>query len=300
MMSNAPQLETPADPPFVPRLVTPYVKSIAVALGWVLACLSVGLIATVALEKLFPSTESPWWLARVGMVQAAGFGVGTWLVGRVLNRRSWGDMGWKDARRSPTAFLRGGIWGSAMATFAVFLAVVLGGAHVYLHAPGPVFPVGSAVLLGIFFAALSEEFVFRGYPLARMAETVGPVGATLVSAVTFGAAHLMNPEAGILGAVNVGLAGAWLGIAFFSPGGMALAWGVHVGWNATLAALFNAPVSGYDLAIPGAHYAPGRWEWLDGGLFGPEGGIVGTIAIGFGLAVFLRQSRQGAAEQPEA
>ena len=300
-MATAPRLESPSDPPAVRRVgIAPYVKPFLVAFGWALACLGVGLAITVTLEKLFPNTESPWWLARTGLVQAAGFGVGTWVVGRRLNRRSWAEMGWKDARRAPAAFTRGLIWGGGAATFAVFLAVVLGGAHVYLHAPGPVFPVGGAVLVGIFFAALSEEFVFRGYPLGRIAESVGPVGATLVSAVAFGAAHLMNPEAAWLGAVNVGLAGAWLAIAFFSPGGMPLAWGVHVGWNATLAALFNAPVSGYDLAIPGAHYTPGRWEWLDGGLFGPEGGVVGTIAIGIGLALFLRQARQRAAEHAGA
>ncbi|HUL04024.1 MAG TPA: CPBP family intramembrane glutamic endopeptidase [Gemmatimonadales bacterium] len=294
-MVTAPRVESPLDPPLAARVrLMQYIKPLSGALAWIVACLTVGLGVTALLEKLCPQTESPWWLARLGVIQAVGFAAATWLVGRVLDRRPWAAMGWKSGRAAPRHFLRGMLWGGALATLAVFLAVVLGGAHVYLHAPGPVFPVGGPVLVGVLFAALSEELVFRGYPLSRLADAVGPVGATIVSAVAFGAAHLMNPEAAALGALNVGLAGAWLALAFFSPGGMALAWGVHVGWNATLAELFNAPVSGYDLAIPGAHYSPGRWEWLDGGLFGPEGGVVGTIAIGIGVALFLRQARRRA------
>jgi hypothetical protein len=179
-----------------------------------------------------------------------------------------------------------------MAVLAVLLAIVVGGARVHFNVPGAVFPVGGPILLGVLLAALSEELLFRGYPLRRVADAIGPGRATIVSAVAFGAAHLVNPEATVLGAVNVALAGVWLALAFFSPGGMALAWGVHIGWNATLAELFNAPVSGYDLAIPGAHYSPGRYEWLDGGLFGPEGGLVGTVAILAGLMLFWRQGRR--------
>jgi hypothetical protein len=295
-MATAPRIESPLEPsPAARGRFAPYVKPLGGALLRVVGYLVMGLGFTVLLEKVYHETESPWWLARVGLIQAAAFALATWIVGRLLDRRTWAEMGWKNVLTAPRAFLRGLVWGGAMATLAVFLAVVLGGAKVFLHAPGPVFPVGGAVLVGVVFAALSEELVFRGYPMSRIAEAIGPVWAAVVCSAAFGAAHLMNPEASPIGALNIGLAGGWLALAFFSPGGMALAWGVHVGWNATLAELFNAPVSGYDLAIPGAHYAPGQWEWLDGGLFGPEGGLVGTMAIGFGFALFLRQAqRRGA------
>ena len=79
---------------------------------------------------------------------------------------------------------------------------------------------------------------------------------------------------------------AVLAVAFFSYGGMGYAWGLHFGWNAGLALLFDAPVSGYRFQVPAVEYSPGRHAWVDGGAFGPEGGIVATIVLTAGtLAV---------------
>jgi hypothetical protein len=74
---------------------------------------------------------------------------------------------------------------------------------------------------------------------------------------------------------------------------MALAWGLHFGWNAGLALAFDAPVSGYVFRVPAIEYEPGAHAWVDGGTFGPEGGIVGTIVLIAGiLAVIGRRVKQ--------
>jgi len=79
----------------------------------------------------------------------------------------------------------------------------------------------------------------------------------------------------------------WLSFAFFSSGGMGLAWGLHFGWNAGLALLFDAPVSGHAFHLPAVEYAPGARFWVGGGAFGPEGGLVATIAIVAGTLAVL-------------
>jgi hypothetical protein len=56
------------------------------------------------------------------------------------------------------------------------------------------------------------------------------------------------------------------------------AFGTHLGWNGTLAAL-GAPVSGLPFEIPYVDYTMGRPDWLTGGRFGPEGGLLSTLAI---------------------
>jgi len=189
-------------------------------------------------------------------------------------------------------FLIGAAWGAAMAALAVGLAVVASGARVHLWTLGSgVLPAGVPLIIGMLLAALGEELAFRGYPLGRLADALGPARAAGLSAMLFGAAHLANPEATLFGVVNIALAGVWLSLAFFSPGGMPLAWGLHFGWNAALAELFNAPVSGYPFPGFGVHYSPGRYAWLDGGLFGPEGGLVGTVAIAVGVAVLWSARR---------
>ena len=115
----------------------------------------------------------------------------------------------------------------------------------------------------------------------------------LILALLFGIAHARNPSATVFSTVNVALAAVWLSFAFFSAGGMALAWGLHFGWNAGLAILFDAPVSGYAFQVPVVEYTPGWHAWVDGGPFGPEGGIVTTIVLIAGtLAVIGARVKQ--------
>jgi CAAX protease family protein len=77
---------------------------------------------------------------------------------------------------------------------------------------------------------------------------------------------------------NIALAGIFLSLAFYSPGGMWTAFGAHLGWNATLAAL-AAPVSGLPFDIPAIDYRTGHPVWLTGGAFGPEGGLLATVTL---------------------
>ena len=126
-----------------------------------------------------------------------------------------------------------------------------------------------------------------GEALRRLADAVGPWPAMIVVSLGFAAAHLGNPAVGAIGLLNIALAGAWLSFAFFSPAGMPLAWGLHFGLNAGLGLVFDAPVSGFRLRVPAVEYAPGRLAWVDGGLFGPEGGLVATIVLIAGTLAVL-------------
>ena len=94
----------------------------------------------------------------------------------------------------------------------------------------------------------------------------------------FAVAHITNPNVTTAGIFNIALAGVFLSLAFFSPGGMWTAFGAHLGWNVTLAAL-AAPVSGLPFDIPYIDYHMGHPAWLTGGSFGPEGGLLATFAL---------------------
>jgi len=285
------------------------------ALMWLVAFAVVGtggafvIAGTLVLAQVSPADEqSPWALAANALALALSFGFATWLVGVRLTKHSWDQLGWRPGRPAwpgragaigavgagGITLVRGGTLGAGMAVLAIGLAVVGSGASVELtpdwsHWAAQAGPVACALLV----AALWEELVFRGLPLRLLADAVGSVGAMLVLALGFGIAHVKNPHAGFFGTVNVGLAAIWLSFAFFSAGGMALAWGLHFGWNAGLALLFDAPVSGYTFHVPAVEYRPGVRAWVDGGAFGPEGGLVATIALVAGtLAVLGRRVRR--------
>ena len=269
----------------------------AVAVAWIVAFTVLGAAASYGVTKVPLHPDPRWWLAWSSVATVLGFGLATWIVGRVLDHRSWEALGWRPRTGVPRGLLLGIGAGAAMAATAVVLAVAGGRAAVTPR--GAWAAIGwtwtaAAVPLGVGFllAALTEELMFRGFPLRRLADAVGAGPATAIVALGFALAHLGNPNATAFSTVNVGLAGVWLAAAFFSPGAMPLAWGAHFGWNATLALGFAAPVSGYAFPLPALEYRPGPHQWIDGGAFGPEGGIVATLVMLAGTAGLVAWSRR--------
>ena len=273
-------------------------KRAGIALGWIVLFDAIA-IGIIRISQVVPGSGGRhWFVARTGAFEVIGFGVATFVVGRWLNRHAWAELGWRKAALTKV-FLGGGL-GVAMAAVAIGLAVLLDGARVHVTGDWSLWPsVALPLALGLILAALGEELGFRGYPLRRLGETIGALPAMLVLAALFGLAHAWNPNATVLSTLNVALAAIWLSIAFFSSAGMPLAWGAHFGWNAALAILFDAPVSGYSFHVPVVEYTPGTHAWVDGGVFGPEGGIVSTIALLAGVLWLL--SRPSAfSPQPSA
>ncbi len=264
-------------------------KQLAIAVLWLLAFAGVALGVGFVLHALTTGIGgATWWLARDGAVQVGALFAATWLVGRRWAKRSWDQLGWHTDHGLAPRVLRGLGLGASMAALAVGLAFVVGRATVRLTHDWSRWPVIAVPLfVGLLLAALSEELLFRGFPLRRLADAIGPWAAMTLLAVGFGLAHLKNPSATVFSTINVALAGVWLSFAFFSHGGMGLAWGLHAGWNAGLALVFDAPVSGYPFSVPAVAYAPGRHPWVDGGAFGPEGGAVTTIVLIAGTLAVL-------------
>ncbi len=262
------------------------------ALGWLVAFAVVGVAVTMVLiAMLRVRDEAGWGMAVSSGCAVVGFGFATWLVGHVLNRRSTAALGWGELRHLPARLAAGVGIGGLMAAGAVALSVILSGARL---ASDPATGFAAAALplvVGLLGAALAEELMFRGYPLRRLADAVGPWVATALLAVGFAVAHGANPNVTAFGTVNIAVAAVWLAVAFFSRGAMPLAWGLHFGWNAGLALGFEAPVSGLTFDLPAVDYAAGRHAWIDGGAFGPEGGLVGTLAFGIGAVALLRIAR---------
>ncbi|HEY6852989.1 MAG TPA: type II CAAX endopeptidase family protein [Gemmatimonadales bacterium] len=256
-------------------------KRVGRALGWIVIYAVIGVIITIALAELVPGWGGrEWFLVRNGAYELIGFAAATFVVGRLIDKHSWEQLGWRTDGRLALRLARGIGIGALMATLAIGLAFALDGASVTRTHDWSGWPaIALPLVIGLLCAALAEELMFRGYPLRRLADAVGPAPAMAVLAVLFGLAHAKNPSATVFSTVNVALAAVWLAFAFFSTGGMALAWGLHFGWNAGLALLFDAPVSGLTFAVPGVDYTPGAHAWVDGGAFGPEGGVVTTVVM---------------------
>ncbi len=149
---------------------------------------------------------------------------------------------------------------------------------------------GLAALLTPLAIAVSsgfiEELVFRGVIFRITEEALGTWTALGVTAALFGAAHLMNPNATIWGAMAIALeAGILLGAAYVAARSLWLPIGLHLGWNFAQAGLFGATVSGVDIRglVTARFEGP---ELLTGGAFGPEASVA-AVAVGLATAVAL-------------
>ncbi len=234
-------------------------KRLGLALGWIVLFAVIGVGITIGVSQLVPGWGGrEWFLVRNGAYELIGCGTATVVVGRLLDKHSWEELGWHTEGGLARRLARGLGLGALMAALAVGLAFVFDHATVHLTHDWSRWPaIALPLVIGLVCAALAEELLFRGYPLRRLADAVGPAPAMAVLAVLFGLAHAANPGATVFSTINVALAAVWLSFAFFSTGGMALAWGLHFGWNAGLALLFDAPVSGLTFAVPGMEYTPG-------------------------------------------
>ncbi|TFG45365.1 MAG: CPBP family intramembrane metalloprotease [Gemmatimonadales bacterium] len=266
-------------------------KGLLKAIGWSIAFgvegFVIGLVASVAIGALITGEVDPDWFLVPGLWQAMaqgagliiGFGFATYHLGHRVLGRTWEDLRWDGQPRRGRWFGQGMVLGLLAAALAMVMGLAVAGAS---------WTMGEGTLFGWFrsatltaaalsLPALSEEIMFRGLPLVLLAGVIGRWQAVVATSLLFGLSHFGNPDATLLGLVNISLAGVLLGAVFFTPGGIWAAWGAHLGWNLSLAAL-GAPVSGLPLAIPLLEYQPGGPAWVSGGAFGPEGGILASVA----------------------
>ena len=288
---------------------TPQRWSPAKAIGWSVAFVVLGMSLSAAIIMLWALaahgdiarglavllTPGPGQILVAGISQLLGFGFATWFVGFHVLRLDRRQLRLAPARTGVPRFGRGLLLGGGAAAGALVGAVLVARSH-WTHDSGTVgeylIQVGKTFLV-LAPAALSEEVMFRGVPLVLMASAIGRGSAlVLVAGLVFALFHSLNPGATALGLGNIALAGIFLGVAFYAPGGLWTAFGAHLGWNATLAAL-DAPVSGLPFDIPLLDFCAGDPSWLSGGRFGPEGGLLATISITVALLLALRAARKG-------
>jgi membrane protease YdiL (CAAX protease family) len=264
------------------------------AVGWSAAFLLIGFafsllfgvgivigLTRLGVEGLRSGANVPALLLVQGVATLSGFGLATWIIGsRVLGIRAR-TFGWTQGPVATRGFLLGLACGIIPALTALTLGAAAGGAG-WARDGGGLAQYLLVVLQTILFlapAALSEEVLFRGLPLVLFDRVLGRgLAIILYSALFFGFAHSRNPDVTPLALANIALAGVLLGLVFYTSGGIWASFGAHLGWNATLAAS-GAPVSGLPLPIPLLDYHPGHPDWLTGGRFGPEGGILAGVAL---------------------
>jgi membrane protease YdiL (CAAX protease family) len=125
-------------------------------------------------------------------------------------------------------------------------------------------------------AAVLEEVLSRSFLLGGLILLLGDSKwiAVLISAAFFGMAHITNPEATVISVAGNTLGGVVYAVAYVGSGRIWLACGLHFAWNFFQGPVLGFPVSG--ISIPSlVQQGPSGPDWITGGDYGPEGGVIG-------------------------
>lgn len=163
----------------------------------------------------------------------------------------------------------------------------------------------SVLLMGfytLFFAALLEEILFRGFVFQRLIDGIGFWPAQITLASLFSIGHISNPEVNqdtiIFATLDIALASILYGIAYIKTKSLALPLGLHFGWNWSLGNIFGFEVSGYahqGILQPILLEKP---AWLTGGGFGPEATIYAVLIDVIFILVLWRWQSNPIEETP--
>ncbi|MCO8303457.1 CPBP family intramembrane glutamic endopeptidase [Streptomyces sp. RKCA744] len=231
--------------------------------------------------------DNPWLSLLLGGVTAVlSVVVYRWAVGRT-ERRPVTELAREGARGS---LLRGLVIGVTMFGCVIANLYVYGAYEV--HGFGSL--TGAIGLVGFMTgAAVTEELMFRGLLFRLVERGLGTYIALVLSGAVFGAAHLLNKDATLLGAAAIAIeAGGMLAAAYAATRSLWLPIGLHFGWNFAESGIFGTEVSGngdthglMDASTSGA-------ELITGGEFGPEASVYSVLFGALLTIAFLWLARR--------
>jgi membrane protease YdiL (CAAX protease family) len=269
--------------------------------GWrilLFAALAYAFFALLALPWAIVMWFAPEAQYLSGMTIGFALGLGAallagWTMLRWVDDRPAGALGFAMEPAAPRDSLLGFGVGGAILAGAVAVLAMAGTAR-WVADEGSATEYAATLASALFtfgVAAAAEEAVFRGYPFQALVQGLGAWPATVIASVLFALAHGSNDNVTWVGLANIFLAGIMLSVAYLRTRSLWFATGVHLGWNWTMSALLDFPVSGLQLDTPLYSARETGADWWTGGAFGPEAGVAATLAIAAGTAWMLRTRR---------
>lgn len=247
------------------------------------------------------------------LIGTIGVGLGMtgslWLIARWIDKRSFRNFGLHVNLQWKFDLIAGLLLGAGVQT--VIFGVGVGAGWYQINGFFKVNGELPSSFLAVFFmlivvfviVGIYEELLVRGWLLTNLAEgfsrygTVTALGiATGVSSTLFGIMHLLNPGASIIAAVVITLAGLFLALGYVFTGQLGFPIGVHITWNFFQGPIFGKPVSGLTVPATVIETQSVGPNWITGGAFGPEAGVLGIfgIVIGMlGLGIWIKLQHDG-------
>jgi len=145
-------------------------------------------------------------------------------------------------------------------------------------------------LIFFIFVGISEEFVFRTFPLVVFAERYKIWVSIFLNGLLFGLIHISNPNFSVFAMINITLCGIVFALITLQKKNIWWSVGMHFGWNFCQGTLLGFKVSGID--APGLMVSrPVGNATFSGGNFGIEGSVLCTFILVLYLVWLIRKQK---------
>lgn len=233
-------------------------------------------------------TESVYWVFR-GIVVVVASSLVVWLVRKLIDKKTFISLGLKlDSLAVKDFFI--GLVISGLMIGTIFVVLYLSGLleideiswgdniiYVLFNIFLWFFGIGLAV-------GWSEELGLRGYLLQNMRDGMGLFWAVLISCLLYGLLHMSNPNSTLLSGILIAFFGYLRIFGWLRTGQLWLSMGMHAGWDFFQGPLLGFTVSGMKTQSIIKQTVSGE-EWITGGSFGPEAGIIVLPVLILGLVL---------------
>ena len=186
----------------------------------------------------------------------------------------------------------GSVMGIAAITLAFILIIISKSGVLVNSLLEPRFSLSLVVYFILFiFVGFAEELLSRGYIIGAMeVSSNNKLFAVMVSAVIFSLMHYGNNGFSLIPFLNIFLVGILFGFMYVKTKSIWLSTGFHITWNFFQGCIYGMPVSGittpklYEMTFVGNSI-------LNGGTFGPEGGLMVIILMLVSLIFLIKNKK---------
>lgn len=207
------------------------------------------------------------------------------LMWKVFQKKRVSDMGLISIKRGAKELIIGLVIGAITITITAGCLILFGDVELVNSITNPSITSGLLLgLIGFVFVGFGEEMLARGFCMSVMKQTKNKWLVLFVPAIIFSALHLANPGIAPLALINLFLAGVVFAYMFMKTKNLWMPIGFHITWNYFQGNIWGFQVSGnvtdglYQIKTVSNNI-------INGGEFGPEGGLVVTIVLLITLAI---------------
>lgn len=216
---------------------------------------------------------------------------------KVIERRSLSSIG-LNKNNWLKKYLLGFFIGLVMMSIIVLILLSFG--YITIE-KNPIQPVGVSaissvlvILFGWIIQGATEEIVTRGWLLNVLSNKYNIGVGLLISSTLFGLMHLSNPNVNYIAVINIILVGLFYGFYVIKTNDLWAVCGMHTAWNFAQGNLFGFEVSGIDVSVGSViDLNLVGSDFVTGGIFGPEAGIVATFILLVSIGILLFIDKKG-------